>query len=151
MYLKRHFDRLAITLFMMVLLYAGIQLAISQDSDEIWEDSETGLIWTVEDSGSDSNWSQAKNYCDSLTLGGHTDWRLPTLDELKGLYDGSLSKLYKAKGPINLGAASVWSETRNKVGDAWCFNFGYGGTTLSPTGGCGASGRALCTRGSGSE
>jgi len=151
MYLKRFFDRLAIFLLMMVLFYTGIQLAIGQDSAEIWEDSETGLIWTVEDSGGDINWSQAKNYCDSLTLGGHTDWRLPTIDELKGLFDKSLSKQYKAKGPINLKGASVWSETRNKVGDAWSFNFGYGGTTISPTGGCSASGRVLCTCGSGSE
>jgi hypothetical protein len=151
MVLKGHFNRLAISLFMMVLFYAGIQLAVGQDSDEIWEDSDTGLIWTVEDSGSDSNWSQAQNYCESLTLGGHTDWRLPTIDELKGLYDRSLSKQYKAKGPINLGAASVWSATRNKIGDAWSFNFGYGGTTLSPTSGCSASGRTLCTCGPGSE
>lgn len=151
MNLKTSFGRLAVSLSMMILFYTGIQLAIGQDSPEIWEDSETGLIWTVEDSGSDSNWSQAKNYCESLTLGGHTDWRLPTLDELKGLYDRSLSKQYKAKGPINLKGASVWSETRNKLGDAWSFNFGYGGTTLSPTGGCSASGRTLCTCGAGSE
>ncbi len=136
---------------MMALSYTGIQLAIGQDSAEIWEDSETGLIWTVEDSGGDSNWSQAKNYCESLTLGGHTDWRLPTIDELEGLFDRSLSKQYKAKGPVNLKGANVWSETRNKAGDAWSFNFGYGGKTVSPTGGCGASGRVLCTCGSGSE
>jgi len=151
MYSKRFFNRLAISLFMMIFLYAGIQLAISQESAEIWEDSETGLIWAVEDNGSDVNWSQAKTYCDNLTLGGHTDWRMPTLDELEGLYDRNLSKVYKAKGPINLKAGSVWSGTRNNSGDAWSFNFGYGGTTISPTGGCSSSGRALCTCGSGSE
>ena len=152
MYLKKIFDRLTISLSLMILLYAGIQIAIGQDSAEIWEDSETGLIWTIEDNGSDLGWNQAYNYCESLTLGGHTDWRLPTLDELQGLYDGSLSKQYKAKGPINLKGASLWSGTRNKQGDAWMFNFGYGGTSVAPTGGsCGTAGRALCTCGSGSE
>jgi len=151
MCLKRFFNRLAISLSVMTLFYAGIQVAVSQDSAKIWEDSKTGLVWTVEDNGSDVNWSQASNYCESLTLGGHTDWRMPTLDELTDIYDPSLSKPYKAKGPINLKSASIWSGTRNKTGDAWSFNFGYGGTTLSPTAGCGTAGRALCTRKSGSE
>ena len=151
MHIKTFLNRFAASLFIMALFYTGIQLAQSQDAAEIWEDSDTGLIWTVEDSGSDLNWSQAKSYCEGLTLGGHTDWRLATIDELKALYDRSLSKQYKAKGPINLKGASVWSETRNKVGDAWSFNFGYGGTTISPTGGCSSSGRALCTCGSGNE
>ena len=153
MYLKRLFDRLAISLSLVILLYTGIQVAIGQDSAEIWEDSETGLSWTVADNGSDISWGQDNNYCESLTLEGHTDWRLATLDELKGLYDRSLSKQYKAKGPINLTGANVWSGTRNNYGDAWSFNFGFGGTSLAPTGGggCTSTGRALCTCGSGSE
>jgi hypothetical protein len=151
MCLKKFFGRLAISSCIMILFCTGIQVGISQDSDEVWEDSETGLMWTVEDNGSDLNWSQSQNYCESLTLGGYTDWRLPTLEELENLYDANASKQYKAKGPINLKAASLWSGTRNNSGDAWSFNFGYGGTTLSPTGGCGAVGRALCTRGSASE
>ena len=153
MFLKRFFNQLSISLLMMILLYAGIQLAISQDSTEIWEDSSTGLIWTVEDNGTDLSWGQANGYCESLKLGGHTDWRLPTLDELEGLYDRSLKKQYKARGPINLKAASLWSGTRNKAGDAWSFNFGYGGSSLSSSGGggCGSVGRALCTCKSGSK
>jgi formylglycine-generating enzyme required for sulfatase activity len=152
MYLKRFFDRLTISLSVMVLLYTGIQVAKGQDSAKIWKDSKTGLLWTVEDNGNDLSWNQANNYCESLTLGGHTDWRLPTIDELEGLYDGKLSKQYKASGPIDLTGASVWSGTRNATGDAWSFNFGFGGKSVAPTGGaCGTVGRALCTCGSGSK
>ena len=152
MYLKKLFDHLTISLSMIILLYAGIQVAKGQESAEIWKDSATGLIWTVEDNGSDLSWNQAYSYCDSLTLGGHTDWRLPTIDELKGLYSANLSKQYKAKGPIKLTSANLWSGSRNSSGDAWTFNFGFGGTGVAPTAGaCGTSGRALCTCGSGSE
>ena len=148
MYLKRLFDHLTVCLSIMILLYTGIRMAKAQDSADIWKDSETGLIWTVEDNGNDLGWNQANNYCENLTLGGHKDWRLPTIDELEGLYDGKLSKEYKAKSPIKLTGANLWSGTRNSGGDAWSFNFGFGGKSVAPTGGaCGTAGRALCVRG----
>jgi hypothetical protein len=151
MFTKRCFNRLATPLIMALLLCAGMPMATSQDSAGIWEDSTTGLIWSVKDNGSDMSWDQANNYCENSTLQGQTDWRLPTIDELKTLYDRSLSKKqYKAKGPIELGAASMWSGTKNNSGDAWNFNFFNGGTSMSPTrGGCGTSARALCVRQSG--
>lgn len=39
-------------------------------------DSITTLIWQQGDGG-EMTWQQAKNYCDTLTLGGFTDWILP--------------------------------------------------------------------------
>ena len=144
MYLKRFFDPRIISLLM---VFAGIQVAVSQDSAKIWEDSSTGLTWATEDNGSDINWNQASAYCESLTLGGHKGWRLATIEELEGLYDRNLKKEYKAKGPINLQSANVWSGSKNDLGDSWSFNFGYGGSNISSGGGggCGTLGRALCT------
>jgi hypothetical protein len=152
MRLKRLFGLLTISLSTMILLYTGIRVAKGQDSAGTWKDSETVLIWTVEDNGNDLGWNQAFNYCENLTLEGQTDWRLPTLDELKGIYDAKLSKPYKAKGPIKLTSANIWSGSRNNSGDAWSFNFGFGGSSVAPTAGaCGTVGRALCVRGSASK
>jgi hypothetical protein len=149
---KKLFGPLTISLSIAVLFCAGIQVAKSQDSAGTWKDSATGLTWTVEDNGNDLGWGQANNYCENLNLGGQTDWRLPTLDELKGIYDAKLSKPFKAKGPIKLTSANVWSGSRNNSGDAWSFNFGFGGSSVAPTGGaCGTVGHALCVRGSGSK
>jgi hypothetical protein len=53
----------------------------------ILTDPRTGLRWTAKDSGSDLSWDSAEQYCAQLTLGGYTGWRLPTNDELKGIYD----------------------------------------------------------------
>ncbi len=52
------------------------------------------LMWAAKDSGSDVNWSNAKKYCESYRGGGYTDWRLPTQNELVGLYDAA--KSYKS-------------------------------------------------------
>ncbi len=54
-------------------------------------DTETGLMWAVKDNRSDINWKVAKYYCENIRLGGFTDWRMPTKDELASLYDKSLS------------------------------------------------------------
>jgi hypothetical protein len=34
-------------------------------------------------------WNQANAYCANLVLGGHDDWRLPTINELASIFDSS--------------------------------------------------------------
>ncbi len=137
------------SLLLMILLYPGAQLALCQDSAATWKDDATGLLWSVKDSGSDTNWSQANNYCKSLALGGYTDWRLPTRKELETIYDKRLSKEFKARNPIELKGADMWAEA-TESGNAWMFSFFNGGTSMLPIGGsCSTNGRALCVRLSG--
>jgi hypothetical protein len=50
-------------------------------------DTKTNLMWAAKDNGSNINWANAKSYCENYRSGGHTDWRMPTQDELAGLYD----------------------------------------------------------------
>ena len=66
---------------------------ISYDNETVL-DTRTSLVWASKDNGWNINWQDAKNYCDNYRSGGYTDWRMPTLDELAGLYDNS--KSYKA-------------------------------------------------------
>jgi Protein of unknown function (DUF1566) len=47
-------------------------------------------MWTKMDNGSDLNWNQAHAYCFKLQLGGYSDWRLPAIEELDGIYDDSV-------------------------------------------------------------
>jgi hypothetical protein len=145
MLFKKHFNLIAICLAIMIIC-VGLPLATGQDAAQTWLDSDSGLTWTVKDNGEDVSWSQGNNYCRTLDLDGHKDWRLPTIDELKSIYDKNQSKRFKAKGPIELDMATVWSSEQNKSGDVWSLNFSYGGKSLSPTGGCGSSARTLCVR-----
>lgn len=56
-----------------------------------WADPDTGLMWTKKDNGSDVDWNQASDYCSKLQLAGYKDWRLPTIEELQGIYDPSVN------------------------------------------------------------
>ena len=42
------------------------------------------LFWS-DRSSSEMNWNSAKQYCEDLSEGGFTDWRLPNIDELRTL------------------------------------------------------------------
>lgn len=51
-------------------------------------DTGTGLTWQ-KDSLSNISWKDALAYCENLTLGGYSDWRLPNINELISLVDYS--------------------------------------------------------------
>ena len=95
-------------------------------------DTRTNLMWAARDNGSDITWASAKSYCEKYRGGGYTDWRMPTQDELAGLYD--TAKSYKSyygydvhlTELIRLTCTVFWaSETRGP--DAANFYF-YSGT-----------------------
>lgn len=50
-------------------------------------DNATGLMWQQADDGTMRNWENALSYCENLSLGGHTDWRLPNAKELHSILD----------------------------------------------------------------
>jgi tetratricopeptide (TPR) repeat protein len=115
-------------------------------------DTKTNLMWAARDNGSDIDWADAKSYCENYRGGGYTDWRMPTLDEMAGLYD--VSKSYKSDCSrfdvhltelIRLSCGVPWSsETRGS--DAARFYFGDGIRGWLPQSYGGGSLRALPVR-----
>jgi len=64
-----------------------------EGASQSWTDPATGLMWTRQSKGN-VNWKQAQEYCSTLNLAGHSDWRLATGyplsgDELYSIYDRS--------------------------------------------------------------
>ena len=49
-------------------------------------DTRTNLMWAKALAETPMAWTDARDYCATLNLGGHDDWRLPTRDELLGFY-----------------------------------------------------------------
>jgi hypothetical protein len=79
--------------------YASAEYAAAADrfvnnKDGTITDTQTGLMWAAKDNGSEINWRDAQSYCENYRGGGYSDWRLPTQEELAGLYDAG--KTYKS-------------------------------------------------------
>jgi hypothetical protein len=74
-------------------------------------DKLTGLMWAAKDNGSDTNWANAKSYCENYRGGGYSGWRMPTQDELARLYDGSISGKhgYHLTNLIELTSCCTWA------------------------------------------
>ena len=97
-------------------------------------DTRTDLLWAAEDNGSNIAWQEAKGYCENYLGGGHTNWRMPTQDELAGLYDAA--KTYKSTcgddvhltALIHLTCSALWaSETQGLAAAAFRFRDGQRG------------------------
>ena len=87
-------------------------------------DLRTGLQWAAKDNGRDINWQNARAYCQNYSGGGYTDWRLPTVSELEGLYKAGIRHI--SGDIINITARYPWaSETRGSDAAAFDFRYGY--------------------------
>ncbi len=91
-------------------------------------DTVTGLLWQRSDGG-EMTIENAVLYCDSLSLAGHTDWRLPNAHEAFSILNHQ-----KANPAIdvnifsNTGAEYWWTSDRqaNDNTKIWCTNAGGG-------------------------
>jgi len=87
----------------------------------------TGLTWEKDSSSQKYLWCEALQYCESLGLGGHSDWRLPNARELLSLVhygrsDPAIDPVFRAV------PSGHWTSTSSSlVPDAsWCVVFGLG-------------------------
>lgn len=124
-----------------------------------WTDPSTNLMWVAKDNGRDVSYKNAVNYCRDLRLAGYSDWRLPIMGELQGIYDktanapglagkhGEFRMLWHVKGNLFL-TGYQWAYRVGAWGDdVFTFNKGESGTTESVN--SSSFVRALCVRGSG--
>lgn len=82
------------------------------DQKKIWLDDQSALMWSRQAS-KPVTWHQAAIYCSDFNLGGYTDWRLPTIEELDKLY---------VRGKSQISYPAVWSsDTVRGAPDAWVF------------------------------
>ncbi|MEA2029309.1 MAG: DUF5011 domain-containing protein [Campylobacterota bacterium] len=116
------------------------------DTKEIVTDNVTGLMWQDDseaktvtkqwvtqanyDAGNynDTSGDTATTYCTNLSLGGHTDWRLPTSTELEGIVDYGKSSPSINGVFINTSSRNYWSSTTrvDRTGNAWRVFFSIG-------------------------
>jgi hypothetical protein len=87
-------------------------------------DLRTGLQWAAQDNGRDINWHNARAYCQNYSGGGHTDWRLPTVSELEGLYKAGIR--CEKDNIINITACCLWASEICGSGVAYYYHFRHG-------------------------
>jgi hypothetical protein len=94
-------------------------------ANEVWIDPATTLMWTKTDNGNEVNSNEARDYCLNLKLAGHNDWRLPTINELEGIYENKEDTYeHNVKGGLQLSAWMVWSGSKGGAyGEEWLFFF----------------------------
>jgi hypothetical protein len=67
------------------------------------------LEWALASNGEDIKWPEAVEFCAALSLGGHDDWRLPTLAELERLHDPDSEGGESIRSPFVIGGCCLWS------------------------------------------
>jgi hypothetical protein len=98
------------------------------NGDGTVSDNLTGLIWQQDETNTMS-WEAALSYCEGLSLGNHSDWRLPNIKELGSLTDDMRyfpaidTNFFPDAQPSN-----YWSSTTNTYmpGFAWGLDFNSG-------------------------
>jgi Protein of unknown function (DUF1566) len=110
--------------------------AYTDNGDGTITDNVTELMWQKAVPKGTYTWTQAVAYCPTLTLGGHSDWRLPSRIELVsivdiGLSNPSINRTYFPATP----ASYFWSSSLSSnptlpssPSSAWVVHFGSGGT-----------------------
>ena len=121
-----------------------------QVSVEIVREVSTGLEWFAHDNDSEMNWHAAKRYCRHRPRRGEREWRLPTIDELAGLYDAEKNTrcgdtVCHLSAPIHLTSAYQWSASPEDSDRRFYFDFRFG-TRLAPLLRPELTRRVLCVR-----
>ena len=126
----------------------GAPLAYADNGDGTFTDMATGRQWEQKVAGGGTcvvdlhlvdatctwaeatgAWIAAINAEGGTGLGGHDDWRVPTVKELQSLIDYSASSPAVSAGfPGEVAASNYWSSTpfADSAANAWNVNFNFG-------------------------
>jgi len=106
-------------------------------------DPETGLMWTIRDNGTGLTWQEAVEYVKRFRLGGYSDWRLPTVDELEELHERGSENPIRAPFRVH---ALMWSSTTSTETHALFYNYWVGMSGTLPKDDTTSQCRVFCVR-----
>lgn len=130
-----------------ILITAGISISAIRFTDNgngTVTDSNTGLIWQKCSNGlsgtdcstgtvASDTWVNALSYCEGLSLGGRTDWRLPSINELRSIVDtGNYLPAINA-GFFPNTTTRYWSSSVyvSDTTSAWIVDFNHGSVSYN--------------------
>lgn len=103
----------------------------TDNGDGTITDHATGLMWEKAVSAGTYSWTNAMPYAEAQTTAGHTDWRLPNINEMLSIADYSRFNP-SVNSTFFPGAASTtfWSSTTAKSNTAWAWRITYNAPSL---------------------
>ncbi len=117
------------------------------NSDNTITDQKTRLIWQKQDDGSKRSTHDALSYCENLTLGGSSSWRLPNITELESIVDDNKSSpsidtsYFTSTKSEHYISSSVHIKS-GSTHNSYFINFSSGGFSITDS-----SGYVRCVRG----
>ena len=101
---------------------------IRDNPNQVVYDTKTGLMWQDDAVGSQMDWSTAVTTCENLTLGGYSDWRIPTIEELESIVNYGASVPAKYSDFLNFASGYYWSSATSASNSShgWGVYFNYG-------------------------
>ncbi len=135
--------------YMMLRCVRGPQVnqSFTNNNDGTITDNNTGLLWQWGETSAKS-WSDALAACNTLSLAGSSDWRLPNIRELVSILgEAQLNPTLNTTFFPNVVSSGYWSSTSSATdpGSAWLVNFSNGSTD---TGSKSSALYSRCVRGS---
>ncbi|OHD12835.1 MAG: hypothetical protein A2Y41_01915 [Spirochaetes bacterium GWB1_36_13] len=131
-FLRRQFYFLLLFLILSYPLFSAVRTYLDYENGTV-KDTVTGLVWQKCSYGQNNDagctgsagtkiWKDALSYCEGLTLGGRSDWRLPALKELltlvnplksnpaidTALFPNTVSSYYWSSSPYVSNPTSAW-------------------------------------------
>ncbi len=107
--------------------YAINPPAYTVNADGTVTDQVTGFMWQPSDGG-EMTYANALTYCQTLALGGHTDWSLPPADQLFNILNLDRNPALNPSAFTST-AAEYWWSNQAQLNDAtkiWVVNAGGG-------------------------
>ena len=130
------------------MLTSDLVILFTNPKDGVITDATTGLQWAQDAGRQVMTWDEANNYVRKFKLGGYSDWRLPTKEELESLLtyceekgiraeifsDWKCVKFYNKIGFKNVQPVAYWSSTTFEAyaastGHAWAVHM-WGGSAI---------------------
>jgi len=126
---------------------SDVTTSYTDNGDGTIADSITGLTWQQGEGGS-KTWESALTYCEGLTLGGQSDWRLPNFKELQSIadyarYSPAINKTYFP----NAYSSNYWSSTTYANYTYYAWGVDFNGGDVGYYGKTGNRGYVRCVRG----
>lgn len=101
----------------------GATMSYKDNGDKTVTDLNTGLMWQQVPPSSTYTWQQAADYCNSLELGGYSDWRMPSCKELYSISNFATGWPYLNTTYFSLAGTSVTKDEQY-----WSSNYYVGST-----------------------